>query len=234
MERIFDIWLTAEKASQIALDQQGRHQYPVLAIVTNTSDPENKRRIKVSLPSSPGLESDWLRRLLPYPQVDPPLPAVGQTVLILYVDGVETNGFYLSTVNATNPPRSKDSVQNDYSEGIPGNREIEIAGDDDLTVNQNVNTSAGEDITVKAGKSIRFQTDSGAYLELSEAGLVMLGDAFGHKWTLGGAGGNAWVWDANGASIQVVNASNYSINGHQIATVGAIDTHGDTITNRGW
>ncbi|BAY23709.1 hypothetical protein NIES2100_35010 [Calothrix sp. NIES-2100] len=234
MEKLFELWLTAEKASQIALDQQGRHQYPVLAVVTNNSDPENKRRIKVSLPSSPNLESDWLRRILPYPQIDPPLPAVGQTVLILYIDGVETNGFYLSVVNATNPPRSKDSAQNDYSESIPGNRSTEINGNDDLTVNKTVTTSAAEDITIKAGKSIKFQTDSGAYLELSEAGFVTLADAYGHKWTLGGSGGNAWVWDANGASIQVVNATNFSINNHQIATVGATDTHGDTITNRGW
>ncbi|MBD2168068.1 hypothetical protein H6G04_27155 [Calothrix membranacea FACHB-236] len=212
--------------------------------MTNNSDPENKRRIKVSLPSSPGLESDWLRRLLPNPQVDPPLPAVGQTVLILYVDGVETNGFYLSTVNATNPPRTKDSAQNDYSEGIPGNREVEVGGNDTLTVSGELSTATNKNATHKAEEDFKVEVKKNILMEalqaitLVAAQYVMLkaGQWFIKLYSNGTTqmGGGVLTIDCSGFGIHFVNTGTMSINGKEIATVGAVDTDGDTITNKGW
>ncbi|MBD2515184.1 hypothetical protein H6G93_09220 [Nostoc sp. FACHB-973] len=233
MEQIFSLLKQAEKASQLALDSSGKIGYPCLGVVTNVKDPEGKRRIKVANGVSP-VDSDWLRRLSHSPQVDAQLPEVGQTVLIFYADGLETNGYYLQIVNDTNPPRAKESAPDDHSEAIRGSRDATVGGDDDLGVDGKISVDAGESITINAGTSIRFQTTSGAFLELGATGFVTLSDAYGHVWTLGGSSGSTWTWNANGAAINVINANDFTINSKSIATLTAQDSRGDHLVTRGW
>ncbi|MBD2196619.1 MULTISPECIES: phage baseplate assembly protein V [Calothrix] len=244
MEEIFKILLDSNKASQVALDSVGRYNYPVMGIVVNNQDPENKRRVKVSLPSAPQLESDWLRRLLPSPFVDPPLPIVGQTVLVLYAEGVETNGYYISLMNATNPPRDKESVQDDYSESIPGNKVVEIGGDDSLTVKGEFSTTTDKSATHTAEEDFKVEVkrnilmDALQALTLVAAQYVMLkaGQWFIKLYSNGTSemGGGVLTINCGGYGIELTNCSTLSVNGKQITTLGAVDSDGDVIVNKGW
>lgn len=242
MEQLFEIWNNAQKASQIAMDSVGRYNYPVLGIVVDNNDPESKRRVKVSYPSSPQLQSDWLRRLSISPYVDAPLPAIGMTVLVLFAEGVETNGYYLSLINQTNPPRDKESVQDDYSEAIPGNKSIEVGGNLDQIIegDKAQNISGNEEhrtdgnILIECGQGITLRTDSGASITLSSAGYVEIKDALGRRIRLGGVGGINNQWDLANYPLEIVNATSFTINGSEVATVGAVDSDSDQIINRGW
>lgn len=244
MEEIFNILLNSRKASQVALDSVGRYNYPVLGIVTSVADPENKRRVKVSLPSAPQLESDWLRRLLPSPFIDPPLPTVGQTVLVLYAEGVETNGYYISLMNATNPPRDKESVQDDYSEAIPGNREVEIGGNDSLTIKGEFSTTTDKSATHNAEEDFKVEVkrniimDALQALTLIAAQYVMLkaGQWFIKLYSNGTSemGGGVLTINCGGYGLHFVNTGTMTINGKEVATVGAVDSDNNIIIDKGW
>lgn len=242
MNEIFNILVQSRRASQIAMDAVGRTPYPSLGVVVNNQDPENRRRVKVALPSNPTLESDWLMRLSPYPFVDAPLPQIGQTVLILYADGIETNGWYLSVMNDTNPSRDKQDAIKDLSEEIPGNKDVSIKGDKTEAVEGSVETSiegnedhrTEGDIVVECGKALTLKTDSGASITLSSTGFVEIKDALNRRIRLGGPGGVTNQWDLAGFPLTVINASSFTINGQEVATLGAMDNDGDTLISKGW
>lgn len=252
MQEIFEILNNARKASQIALDQQGRHPYPVMGIVTNNNDPEGKRRIKVALPSSPQVESDWIRRLLVSPFIDPPLPEVGQTVLCLWAEGLETLGFYLQLMNNTNPARDKDDPIKDLSMEVPGARTSSVKQDDKLIVGGDTTTEVGGSINDSAQKDITFSS-GGDFATSAERDILMscLNALILHAETylklqagptnyieLGADGSSkvsgTWTINLSGATLNFVNASSITINGKQVATVGAVDSDGDVITQKGW
>ncbi|WP_414579116.1 phage baseplate assembly protein V [Anabaena sp. CCY 9402-a] len=232
---LFDILLQSQKASQIAIDQQGRVPYPTLAVVVDVLDPENRRRIKVSTASNPQVQSDWIRRLTPFPQYDPPMPELGQTVLVFYADGLESNAYYLQLVNDTNPAISKGDALNDRAETIPGDDTTQVAGastleadsitnncEGDFTVDsqQSIDMQALQDLTLFASRYLRLQAGINNFIELGFDGTNRIS-------------GN-WTINLSGASINFTNASTITINGQSIATVGATDSDGDTIITKGW
>ncbi|MBD2060518.1 hypothetical protein H6F88_31750 [Oculatella sp. FACHB-28] len=150
LNEIFKVLHTSQKASQIALDQIGRVPYPVLAVVTNNVDPTDRRRIQVSDPAKPDLSSDWLRRINPFPFIDPPLPTVGQTVLCLFIGGDELKGWYLSLNNDTNPPHNKLNPIEDLSLRVPKN------------------------LTVHFGETAKVTCDSGVEIFIDVAGRITI------------------------------------------------------------
>lgn len=232
MSKIFEILAKSQQASQYAIDQKGRNPYPTLAVVTNVEDPENLRRVKVSDPSSPGLDTDWLIRLNLIPDYDPVLPNIGDTVLVFWVDGDPSNGLYMSIQNATNPPLDKVDPVNDQSQNVQGNSNNNVGKDRKDTVNKVY--------TIEVGESFRLQNSAGAYIELATSGVVIISDAFGHKMTFGaGSGNNAIEWDMGSSTLKIKNCSDLQVSqtasGYKsVATVGAVDSRGDTIVNRGW
>ncbi|AUT00886.1 hypothetical protein CLI64_11025 [Nostoc sp. CENA543] len=241
---LFDLLLQAQRATQIALDQQGRVPYPTLGVVVSNQDPEGQRRIKVVTASNPLVQSDWIRRLVPYRQYDPPLPQVGQTVLILYADGLETNAYYLQIVNDTNPPLDKSDAIDDHASVIDGDRTASIKGDDTTTVDgsstlevsnditnncdgdfsvdseQNINMQAVQDLVLFASRYLRLQAGATNFIELGFDGTNRIS--------------GTWTINLMGASINFINGSTVTLNGKSLATVGAIDSDGDTIVNKGW
>lgn len=221
MDSIFALLNSAAAAAQQTVELNGRSIFIQRAIVTNNNDPDGQRRIKVALASKGGqLESNWMQRCNIAPGVDEPLPKRGQTVLVMSVEGNPHDGVWLGVItNNPNPALDKpDAIADRYQE-IDGESK----------------TTTGADYKVNCGKSIRLQNSAGAYLELNEAGFVVLGDAYGHKWTLGsGTGGSGWEWDAANASINIVNAADFQINGKTVTTLGAIDSRGDSLVQRGW
>jgi Type VI secretion system/phage-baseplate injector OB domain len=252
MNNIFEILNQSRLANQIALDQQGRMPYPTLAVVTQNQDDQNKRRIKVSFPSSPTLESDWIRRLDIAPGVDANLPPINSTVIVFFVDGLESNGYYLPIINDTNPPKDKGDVVNDYSSAIPGNRTVEVGGDESLKVEKSMNIEVGGNINTTTPDSVNFDSSKGfnvsserdimmtclnalvlqasTYLRLQAgpANYIELGADGTSK-----VSGN-WVFNMGGSTISFVNCGGMSINGKQIAVVGATDSRGDTLVTKGY
>jgi Type VI secretion system/phage-baseplate injector OB domain len=217
MQDLFNSLLTAKEGGTIALDQKGRIPACHLAVVTNNEDPNKQRRILISSPIIPGLDSHWIRRIEPLPFYDPPMPTVGQTVLILASEGDLLNAYYLNCVNDTNAPikGKKDIIKDSYQE-IPGNQTVEIK----------------ENLTFQVGKTIRFETNSGSYLELNENGKIIISDSNGVKISLGNS--SAIEFSANGGTITGVNLTNFTLLSKSVTTVGAPDTRGDTLIGKGW
>lgn len=240
LAELFQTIVQSQQSSSIALDQKNRLPPLFLGIVTDTADPDSNRRILCSTDLIPGLNTYWIRRLLVQPQYDPPLPVIGQTVLLLSVNGDFDSTYYLSTVNDTNPPIKKDSEEKDLALIIPGDSRSEIQGKEELIIGKSQKTETTEKIEFYAGTSIKFKTAKGAYLELAESGSVILSDAFGHRITLGGGGSFDRIqWDLSGHALNIINASDFTISSSantnkSIATLGAIDTNSDVISDRGW
>lgn len=163
MESVFEILVASKAANQLAGDLAGREIYSKLCVVTNNEDPEGRRRVKVADPSVPGLETTWLRRATDHPFLDAPLPEVGQTVLCNWIEGDQSNGFYSSIQNDTNPPFQKEDVIKDSYEATPGNR-TETTG-----ANRYERTS--EDHHVSVGQNLLIENDSSAKIDISDAGV---------------------------------------------------------------
>jgi hypothetical protein len=204
-----------QRVSQVTSDESGRVPGSSLAICTQNVDPKNLRRILVSDPTMPNLNSSWIRRSLGYPHTDPPLPAIGSTVLVTYLDGDPTIGWYQSVVNATNPPLEKEDPLLDHREKLPGARITTIQKSDQQRIELDKITSTGLSMTLKC--------DGGAVIKMFEDGTVELSDVAGNKIKLGGASG-----------VAITALSNVTINGKSVATIGALDTGGDTLISRGW
>lgn len=248
LAEIFDTLHASQQANQRSLDQVGRVNHPVLCTVADTNDPNGKRRIKVSDPAKPGLASDWLRRIQPLPFYDPPLPPIGSTVICFFDGGDETRGWYLQCQNDTNPPFGKASAQNDQWQEIPGNQTEQVEGDRSCTIKGEDSERVDQNQTVRVGKQLRLQNDAGASLTLHESGAIVLQDAWGNKLVLGGASGGLgtstdfqWntvsgncTWNLGGNELNIVNASNVTISNKSVATIGAVDSDGDTLITRGW
>lgn len=252
MQDIFEILNQSKRANQVALDNVGRIPYPTLGICVDNVDPLNKRRIKVSLSSNPSLSSDWIRRLDIAPGVDANLPPINSTVIVFFVDGLENNGYYLPIINDTNPPKDKGDVINDYSSTIPGNRVVEVGGDESLRVEKIMNIEAGGDINTTTPDSVNFDSSKGFNVSserdimmtclnalVLQASTYLRLQAGPTNYIELGADGTSkvsgnWVFNMGGSTISFVNCGGMSINGKQICTLDAVDSRGDTIVNKGW
>lgn len=244
-------------------DLSTRSLYDRLAVVTDNVDPDGLRRIRVSLSSQGGLtQSYWIQAGRSTATTDEPLPEIGTTVLVGAIEG-NPNELYMKRVycNDTNPPDdTQDDPVKDSTLQIPGNQRHTIAGDsykgiggnEEKKIDGNLSvtcqgdrlaiacpygdieilaTDAGNEITIKGNYKVRLE-QGGAYAE-AKSGFWEFGNASGQKWQFGG-GGNNWVWDAAGASVRIVNASDFSINGKSAIVVGSKDTRNDTNNDRGY
>jgi hypothetical protein len=244
MNNIFEILNQSKKASQIALDQQGRIPYPTLAIVTQNQDYQNKRRIKVSFPSSPSLESDWIRRLDIAPGVDANLPPINSTVIVFFVDGLESNAYYLPIINDTNPPKDKEDVVNDYYSSIPGSKNVSVNGTDTLNVSgevainseKSITSTATQDFKANVKRNIFMQALQAITLSATQYILLQAGTWAFKLYSNGTSEMSGGVLTINccGFGISFTNCSTMSINGKQICTTNATDSRGDTIITKGW
>lgn len=247
LDKLFTTIHNSDRASKFALDLENRDLFPALAVVTNNKDPDGKRRIKVALPASPGLESDWIRPLQTSPNLDPPLPKIGSTVLYLSVDGT-LNSWYLSCVNDTNPPLEKEDPVNDHRERTPGKRWLDVAKDFFTKCLANLFIDADGNINIKAGKKVTISNTAGASLTLHEAGVAILSDNLGNTIVLGGStNGLGYASDIiceiqtgnirfnmNGNAVEFLNAGNVAINSKSVTTLTAQDSRGDTLVSRGY
>ncbi|MFN6486300.1 MULTISPECIES: phage baseplate assembly protein V [unclassified Nostoc] len=244
MNNIFEILNQSVKANQIALDQQGRIPYPTLGIVVNNQDELGRRRIKVSFPSSPSIESDWIRRLDIAPGVDANLPPINSTVLVFFVDGLESNACYLPIVNDTNPPKDKEDVVNDYHSAIPGDKNVSISGADTLNVSGEVAINSEKSIISTATQDVKAYSKRNIFMQalqaitLSAAQYVLLqAGTWAFKLYSNGTSevtGGVLTIDCGGYGFRLTNVGTMTINNQPVAVVGATDSRGDHIVTSGW
>lgn len=127
----------AQKASAYALEARDRQYGLQFATVTDNQDPNNLRRIKVTTEAKGGLVStDWVMAMRLIPNLDPPLPQVGTSVIIAAIDGDPHDLVWLGPViNMTNPQddRQSDPI-NDNSQTIPGDNRKEVGGMSELKI----------------------------------------------------------------------------------------------------
>jgi hypothetical protein len=204
LQNVFNALYQAREASQHAQDLTGRVVMPVLGIVTENNDPTGARRIKISDPAAPAINSDWIRRALDRPNYDPPLPKIGSTVLVAFIDGDPLNGWYSVCQNLTNAPLQKANPIIDLAERVEGDTTERTDGDRIIDV----------------GRSLTLRTDSGSRIELAADGSITLIDSSGNTLSLDGA--------------ISFDTSSLTVGSKEIATVDAVDTAGHALVNKGW
>lgn len=112
LEKLFEMIYTSASITNNLKDLQGRITGTQPGIVLDRNDPETKARIKVTTANLGGVsETNWLERIQPFPFLSTPVPNVGDTVLIGYLDGDPHKGVYWGVFqNRLNPADDKDSL----------------------------------------------------------------------------------------------------------------------------
>lgn len=193
--------------------------------------------------------------------MDAPIPVVGSTVYFQFLDGDPHDGVWLGvTHNDTNPPDpSQSDPVNDCAVEVPGNDRRTVVGDSThqttgdridetdkshtikveenftlITQTGEINvTSTNNQVAIKGLTQIRLEDGSGGYIVMS-GGALRFGNAAGQEWVMGGSSGSEWAWNAGGAVIAIVNASDVTINGKSVLVLGSVDTRGDSNVTRGY
>lgn len=142
LETMFDTLFQSQQLNPHVSDLAKRTMGLELGIVTDTDDPENLRRIKVATASKGGqVNTFWCLRILQSPYDDPPMPPVGMTALIGFLEGDPHAPFYLGVLcNEINPALGKGQIVEDGYDVVPGDRLQKtdrthtIRSGDDLTI----------------------------------------------------------------------------------------------------
>ncbi len=170
-----DLFADLIKANQ---DLQGRVQGISYGIVATTEDPMGLGRIQC-LDAAKGGKSttDWLFRVLPFSGFSPPLPIVGDTILMGFIDGNPHQGIYFGSLqNIRNPA-----------------------------------VNSGADLVFIIGET-KVQVTPDGQVVISGATKVQI----------------------KSLQVEFLEATSVTINGSQVATVGAMDTDGESLVTKGW
>jgi len=222
---------TAHLASGEAKLSRGRIYGIQRALVTNDGvsgrkrDPQNRRRIKATIPSKGLTETGWLESLNIEPYSDPPLPRVGSIVFVMFVDGNPHDGIWFgSTINSSNPATDQSDALNDNARATPGDdfravngdeydlvkgdRDVETEGDLDCLIEGSEFHRCEKSSDTSVGRDLTLGTDSGCELHHSRDGHLYHRDRQGAGlFVAGGAAviqdkyGNRLVLGGGGASI---------------------------------
>ena len=233
----------------------GRSSSIQIATVTDNVDPQGLRRIRVSREVQAGVShSYFVQTGRSQTHTDEPLPPIGSTVLIACCDGNPHDLYVLRTLcNDKNPPDPRQSdpiidhsseIQGNEYKNVTGDRAHQIRGDETIAVggNLSIQSSGGSlkvrsdmgRLNISAQDTINIRCDSGSSISLLASGAIVLQDSAGRTLTLPGLAGSPSTFDLNGTVINVTNANGFTINGASAVVVGALDSRGDVLVNRGW
>jgi phage gp45-like len=194
-----------------------------LGVVASTDDPLGIQRLQVYDNAKGGKYlSDWLFRALPYTSYSPPVPKLGDLVIIGYINGDPHKGCYLGVVvNQKNKPVGSNndltivlgtttiklSASGDIS--IDGAANINITNSSNVVVNStNITINGSQKVEMNA-PDIKLKATSGITLEAPSLAL------------------KTPLVDTN-------SIGTFSLGGQRVAVVGATDSRGDTIVSPGW
>lgn len=101
----FDHLLAAKQTSEQLQGLVGGYHGTLLGVVTDTADPLKLGRVRVTLPSKGAKsESDWLLKGTPCYGLSLPLPSIGDTVEVCFINGDPHKGLYSGLIhNQVNP-----------------------------------------------------------------------------------------------------------------------------------
>lgn len=225
---LFDTLLQAKEAYRTSRDLVGKVTGIAIAPVYQVYPDDT---ITVLLPESGGRSpSPRLYRALPGRGLTYPAMSPGDTVAYGFIEGNANKGIYWGILhNALNPPSdlSNYSYQlgntnsvitstsvSHYVEDLeePGNPSGIVITEEGVKVEKK--GTVGASLTVLDGV-VTIQTGTTTFV-FSQGGLSVSAS--------GGSGG----------SFTLSGVDSASINGFQITTLGAVDTDGDTLVNKGW
>lgn len=133
-----------------------------VGMVLQVDDPEQRGRVRVTLPTFNDVETDWLGLLLPAAGPNKgfiALPDVGDTVLVLLPQATPAVGIVLGGLYGTQRPPdsgvSRNAVRR-YTWITPGGQQIQLND---------------------AGNTVRLENESGSYIELSGGDVVIAGQS---------------------------------------------------------
>jgi len=226
-----------------------------IATVADHNDPQNLRRVRVSREVQAGVSHSYFVQCgRPDCFTDPPLPPIGSTVLIACCEGDPHDLYILRTLcNDRNPPDPRQAspivdhsseIQGSEYKNVTGDRSHQIRGDETIEVGGNLSIKASGGslkvrsdmgrLDISALDTITIRCDSGSSISLLASGAIVLQDGAGRTLTLPGIVGSPSLFDLNLTSLNIVNASDATINSKSICVLGALDSRGDTLVNRGW
>jgi phage baseplate assembly protein gpV len=210
MNDFFDYILKQPETSEDILGLQ-------YGIVATSEDPLGLGRIQVYDQAKGGqYKSDWLFRALPFTSFTPPVPTKDDLVVFGYINGDPHQGCYVGVVvNNNNKPvgASKDFTI------VLGGAKVVIEG---ATGRVKVETSADVSI-VSSGGNVKVE---GTNVTIKGANLTLEGTT---EVTL-----KAPSVKFQATAIDFGSPSTLGTSGKQVATLGAIDSDGDTLVSKGW
>lgn len=213
-------------------------------------------QVKCRIPGA-GIESPWLRLL--YPSCSPELGYFGMPYLgdkgLVVLNQEANKGVWLGATwnDARRSPYPEDperwgwlheDTSEDYYDAPGKLRFQKSAGDWKTEVEQGYHRSAAETATETTGEAthdagvayrvtaplIALSDTAGASITLS-GGQVIISNAAGQQWIMGGGGSNAvWSCDAGGALIDWQNVGGFTLNGSQVTTMGHRHPHPEGTT----
>lgn len=223
---------TQIKASaKLAETLRGRSIGSKVGTVSVREDPLGLRRIKVVFPDKPGLDSYWIMRSDGAGNVDQPVPKLGQTVRVEFIDGDTTKGVYSVIANATNLPHKTLNELDDYSQIVEADHHTNVVGDKtvgsgkniintalesisnsaDVDINNvaknDVNIGSGNDTNIVANNDVNISADNNI---VEQADKEIIQQA-GQKITIKTTAATSIVINANG-SIALTSAAVISVN----------------------
>lgn len=261
MSDFINDFLQIKDSAKFAETLRGRAIGSKLGIVSVNEDPQHMRRIKVVFADKPGLDSYWIMRSANSHNLDYPVPKIGQTVRVEFIDGDITKGFYSVLENGVNKPHQTKNELIDYSQIVEGDFHLNVveeinrgAGKDindksladinNEAVNVNIEASkaikeeAGTTIDVNAGLKVTIKAGNTSILTVNANGTITLEcpliNIVSSAINFIGTDGGSGTININAANFNLTNAVNAKINGKSIATLDAVDNDGDTLISKGW
>lgn len=189
--------------------------------------------ITVLLPESGGRSpSPRLYRCLPSWFLTYPAVRKGDTVVYGFIEGNPNKGVYWGVLhNAVNPPSSLDRFTQ-----LLGNTSVVITEDllshywaDDLE-----QTKLSGTVITEEGVKVEKKGTIGASIELTDGTVVIQTGATTYTFSQGGLDVSVDGGGGSSGSFTLTNMNSVSINGKQVATIGATDEDGDDLITRGW
>lgn len=228
MNELVDLIARCSESLTIAEKLADRDMSVKFCITTDVGDPLDLRRIRVTTTAKAGLtQGDWAMRVLPCPYWDPPMPTVGMSAIIENTDGNPHDALYLGhPINNTNPAYLKSDPLLDDWRYIPGDSILEIGGGAEYSLGDSwistvetgdwiVNVSEG--VCTITGPSSSIQID-GNTIKLKALSNVSIDAPQGIT--------------LNGSYLNVTNGR-WSIDGQEIAVIGARDSDNDVLVSSG-
>ena len=153
-----DLMQSKESSSLVAANVAGRLPGGLtLGIVTNNDDPENLRRVRaITGYKGQSIETDWLFRVCAFTDEDAPLPRVGQTIVVGFIDGNPHDGIYFGVLNnAVMPPLDKDSPRDDHTTTTKtdGNRTLNVTGNISMDSGKTIEITSEDEINLTVGST---------------------------------------------------------------------------------